>query len=78
VRDPEKLVEEDQLNGGRFTRPDERDWNVIRPYLETNELLFGINVESGLLRKGDLLLDWSQAYRKIEAVQLEALTMAKG
>jgi glutamate synthase domain-containing protein 1 len=78
VRDPEKLVEEDQLNGGRFTRPDQQDWNVIRPYLETNQLLFGINVESGLLRKGDLPLDWSQAYRKIEAVQLEALTMAKG
>jgi glutamate synthase domain-containing protein 1/glutamate synthase domain-containing protein 3 len=78
VRDPEKLVEEDQLNGGRFTRLDERDWNLIRPYLETNERLFGIKVEGGLLRKGELSLDWSRAYRKIEAVQLEALTMAKG
>jgi glutamate synthase domain-containing protein 3 len=78
LRDPEKLVEEDQLNGGRFRKPDQQDWNVIRPYLETNERLFGIKVESELLRRGDLPLDWSQAYRKIEAVPLEALTMAKG
>ena len=78
VRDPEQLVGEDQLNGGRFTKLGQRDWNVIRPYLETNERLFGIKVEDKLLRKGELPLDWSQAYRKIEAVQLEALTMAKG
>jgi len=78
VRDPERLVGEDQLNGGRFTMLGQRDWNVILPYLETNERLFGIKVEGELLRKRELPMDWSQAYRKIEAVQLEALTMAKG
>ena len=78
VRDPEQLVEEDQLNGGRFTKLTQQDWDVIRTYLETNERLFGIKVEGGLLRKAKLSLHWSEAYRKIEAVQLEALTMAKG
>jgi len=78
LRDPEQLVGEDQLNGGRYTKLDQRDWDVIRPYLEENERLFGIRVEEGLLRKGELHLDWSETYRKIEAVQLEALTMAEG
>jgi glutamate synthase domain-containing protein 1/glutamate synthase domain-containing protein 3 len=78
LRDPEQLVGEDQLNGGRFTKLGQRDWNVIRPYLEENERLFGIRVEDGLLRKCELPLDWSETYRKIEAVQLEALTMAEG
>jgi glutamate synthase domain-containing protein 1/glutamate synthase domain-containing protein 3 len=78
LRDPEQLVGEDQLNGGRLTKLGQRDWNVIRPYLEENERLFGIRVEDGLLRKGELPLDWSETYRKIEAVQLEALTMAEG
>jgi hypothetical protein len=60
-----------------YAKLDQRDWDVIRPYLE-NERLFGIRVEEGLPRKGELHLDWSETYRKIEAVQLEALSMAEG
>jgi glutamate synthase domain-containing protein 1/glutamate synthase domain-containing protein 3 len=77
LRDPEQLVGEDQLNGGRFTELDQRDWGVIRPYLEENERLFGIKISEGLLQKGESACDWSETYRKIEAVKLEALTMAE-
>jgi glutamate synthase domain-containing protein 3 len=75
LRDPRQRIGEDQLNGGKLTNLHERDWNLIQPYLEENERLFGIKLREGLLRKGELNLDWREAYRKIEAVQLEALTM---
>ena len=78
LRDPEQLVGEDQLNGGRFAKLDQRDWDVIRPYLEENERLFGIKIENGLPWKGKSSLDRSETYRKIGAVQLEALTVAEG
>jgi glutamate synthase domain-containing protein 1/glutamate synthase domain-containing protein 3 len=77
MRDPEHLVGKDQLNGGRFMELDQRDWGVIQPYLEENERLFGIRIAEGLLRKGESVSDWSEAYRKIEAVKLEALTTAE-
>ncbi len=73
LRDPERRVGEDQLNGGKFTTVSQRDWNVIQPYLKENERLFCIKLSHGLLRRGESRLEWSEAYRKIEAVQLEAL-----
>lgn len=77
LRDPEHRVTQDQLNGGRFAELDQRDWNLIRPYLEENQRQFGVRLDAGLLQKGDLRLGWDQAYRKIEAVQIQALTMAQ-
>jgi glutamate synthase domain-containing protein 3 len=74
VRDPEQRVGEDQLNGGRLTNLSQQDWNLIQPYLEENERLFGIRLREGLLREAESYLEWRRAYRKIEAVELEALT----
>jgi glutamate synthase domain-containing protein 1 len=45
VRDPESRLTEEQLNGGAFRDFIEDDWELIRPYLEENERLFGISVD---------------------------------
>ncbi|HEY7161483.1 MAG TPA: hypothetical protein VH815_09495, partial [Acidobacteriota bacterium] len=69
VRDPRKILDEDQLNGGRFEVLSKADWNLILPYLETNQQLFGIRVQQDLL--GDLPFD--QVYRKIIPAKTGAL-----
>jgi glutamate synthase domain-containing protein 3 len=45
VRDPRKRLVNEQLNGGQFASVTEADWNLILPYLEENERLFGISVD---------------------------------
>ena len=47
VRDPQRKVEESQLNGGKFAPFTAEDWKLILPYLQENERLFDITV--GLL-----------------------------
>jgi AcrR family transcriptional regulator len=39
-----RRLAEDQLNGGRIAELAPADWELIRPYLEENERLFGIKV----------------------------------
>ncbi len=74
MRDPEKKVGEDQLNGGRIEALADEDWKVIRPYLEENERLFGIPVE-GLLTHQGKKLEPAAAYRKIAPTKLRALVL---
>lgn len=69
VRDPLKILDEDQLNGGRFEICSKEDWNLILPYLEKNEQLFGIRTQQDLLRD----LPFDQVYRKITPVRTGAL-----
>jgi hypothetical protein len=52
------------LNGGEFAPLEERDWAVIRPYLEENEQLFGIPIPE-LLEVEGKVLPANQVYRKI-------------
>ena len=42
LRDPDKKVSSEQLNGGEFTGLSEKDWELILPYLQENERLFNI------------------------------------
>ncbi|MFH1122598.1 MAG: glutamate synthase, partial [Pseudomonadota bacterium] len=49
MRDPFRQIEEEQLNGGEIVALEERDWELILPYLQENERLFGISVERDLL-----------------------------
>ena len=42
VRDPQRKVTADQLNGGRFGKMTDKDWETILPYLQENERLFGV------------------------------------
>ena len=54
IRDPHHKVVERQLNGGVFCSLDDKDWRLIRRYLEENERLFGIPVEDLLTVDGEL------------------------
>lgn len=69
VRDPRKLLDEDQLNGGHFEVCSKDDWNLIHPYLEKNEELFGIRTQQDLLRG----LPFDEVYRKITPLRTGAL-----
>jgi glutamate synthase domain-containing protein 3 len=73
IRDPYRKVSSEQLNGGRLTDFTAKDWDLIQPYLEENQRLFGVSIETDLLTVEGRLLAPSRAYRKIEPITLEAL-----
>jgi glutamate synthase domain-containing protein 3 len=73
IRDPYRKVSSDQLNGGQLAEFASKDWDVILPYLQENERLFGISIEKDLLTVRDRRLDPSQVYRKIEPISLNEL-----
>ncbi len=50
VRDPHRTIDKEQLNGGEVYDLDEKDWELILPYLMENERLFGISIENDLLK----------------------------
>ena len=52
VRDPLKTLVDQQLNGGIIEACTKKDWELILPYLEENERLFGIRVSDLLVVKG--------------------------
>jgi glutamate synthase domain-containing protein 3 len=64
IRDPRRLVETDQLNGGMFADLTATDWNLIEPYLVENERLFGIKVED-LLTVDGMRKSPEEVYRKV-------------
>jgi glutamate synthase domain-containing protein 3 len=72
IRDPRHKVIERQLNGGVFSPLDDKDWRLIRPYLEENERLFGIRVEELLSVDGQRKTP-QEVYRKVSAVKLSVL-----
>jgi glutamate synthase domain-containing protein 1/glutamate synthase domain-containing protein 3 len=73
VRDPHQKLIDEQLNGGEFVDLSQEDWNLIKPYLETNQNLFGINIEKDLLTVNGELRPPDQVYRKVRAVKLAVL-----
>jgi glutamate synthase domain-containing protein 1/glutamate synthase domain-containing protein 3 len=72
IRDPHKKVVERQLNGGVFCPLTDKDWRLIRPYLEENERLFGVKVQELLTVDGDTRAP-QDVYRKVGAVKLSIL-----
>ena len=64
VRDPHRTLVEEQLNGGKFARLTDADWELILPHLEENERLFGITIEQLLTEKGRKRRP-AQVYRKV-------------
>jgi glutamate synthase domain-containing protein 1/glutamate synthase domain-containing protein 3 len=64
VRDPEDTLVEQQLNGGKFDRFNDQDWELILPLLEENERLFGIAVDELLTVSGERLTP-ARVYRKV-------------
>jgi hypothetical protein len=72
LRDPQKKLSDEQLNGGEFVGLVEKDWHLILPYLEENERLFGIKV-SDLLTVDGVKKGYSDVYRKVQVVKLAVL-----
>jgi len=68
VRDPQGKLTDDQLNGGEFAPLEEKDWQLIKPYLDENECLFGVSVDE--LLDGEAPTD---VYRKIIPQAVRAL-----
>lgn len=74
LRDPHRKVGPDQLNGGHLTTVENRDWDLLLPYLCENEKHFGIKIND-LLKIRENETDASKVYRKVEAVQLKELAI---
>ncbi len=72
VRDPHHTMVDQQLNGGKFTTLTPADSDLILPYLEENERLFGIKVEDLLTVDGRQGKP-EEVYRKVAPVALKAL-----
>ena len=49
ARDPHHMIDDQQLNGGEVVDLENKDWDLILPYLKENERLFGISIEKDLL-----------------------------
>jgi glutamate synthase domain-containing protein 1/glutamate synthase domain-containing protein 3 len=72
VRDPDKTLVDQQLNGGRFARLTNEDWALILPFLEENQSLFGIAIEQLLTVNGRQLKP-AQVYRKVVPGNIKAI-----
>ena len=72
IRDPRQQIVWQQLNGCGFYHMTDEDWDLILPYLQENERLFGIKVEELLMVDGRLLKP-SEVYRKVAPVKIAAL-----
>jgi hypothetical protein len=72
VRDPHKTLVEQQLNGGKFARLTDEDWELILPYLEENQKLFGIAIGQ-LLTVNGLKRKPAQVYRKVVPGNIKAI-----
>jgi hypothetical protein len=77
IRDPYQQVVEEQLNGGEIVSLSAADWNLILPYLQENERLFGISVEDDLLTVEGRRRAPDQVDRKVQAVKLAVLTQVE-
>jgi glutamate synthase domain-containing protein 3 len=72
LRDPHHKVDQEQLNGGEFAALNDKDWNLILPYLQENERLFEIKIDDLLTVDGQKR-EFSEVYRKVQVVKLAVL-----
>lgn len=73
VRDPHQSIVAEQLNGGQILPFTEKDWELILPYLQENERLFGIPIDE-LLTVNNRIRRPEEVYRTIGAVKLGVLS----
>lgn len=69
LRDPHGLSVDGQLNGGMFLPLTEEDWELMLPYLEENERLFGIAVNDLLTVDGHMFSP-EKVYRKVVPISV--------
>jgi len=65
LNDPYLTVSRAQLNGARFDPFLQEDWNVLEPYLRTNEELFRIHTRYDLLMVDGVLRWPKEVFRKV-------------
>lgn len=66
IRDPHQKIVAEQLNGGEIVPFSEKDWQLILPYLQENERLFGISIEGHLLTVDGQKQTPSQVFRTVQ------------
>ncbi|MFH1351782.1 MAG: glutamate synthase [Pseudomonadota bacterium] len=69
VRDPFKQIDDEQLNGGEIVPLGKKDWELILPYLQENERLFGISIENDLLKVNGRQMNPVEVYLKVRPKQ---------
>ena len=74
IRDPQQKIVPEQLNGGELLPFSEADWELIRPYLEENERLFGISIEDHLLTVDGRKHQPAEVYRTVRPAKQTILT----
>jgi glutamate synthase domain-containing protein 1/glutamate synthase domain-containing protein 3 len=74
VRDPGRRLVDQQLNGGKFTKLTAADWELILPFLEENQKLFGITVEQLLTVNGQKFKP-CRVYRKVVPGNIKAIAL---
>ena len=74
VRDPHHQIIPEQLNGGELASFSDRDWELIRPYLEENERLFGISIEDHLLTVDGQIRTPGAVYRTVQPLKKTIIT----
>lgn len=72
LRDPDRRVGADQLNGGEFGAFRDEHWERVRPMLEENERLFGIRLADLLTVRGEVRSP-SEVYRVVQPAGHKAL-----
>jgi len=77
VRDPHERLAKEQLNGGEFSPLTEKDWQLILPYFQENERIFGISLEDDLLTVNGEKRKPERVYRKIRAIRLSVLAASQ-
>ena len=76
VRDPHKLLVEEQLNGGAFAGLSPEDWRIILPFLKENERLFNVSIDNDLLTVDGVKKSPNEVYRKIFPLKVRELAKA--
>jgi glutamate synthase domain-containing protein 3 len=76
VRDPHKICVEGQLNGGMYLPLTEEDWELILPFLEENERLFNIKIDTLLTVDGKRLSPL-EVYRKVVPIKVGEAILKK-
>jgi glutamate synthase domain-containing protein 1/glutamate synthase domain-containing protein 3 len=76
IHDPHEYIVEQQLNGGMLLPLTKEDWDLILPYLEENERLFGIKIEALLTIDGERK-NPAKVYRKVVPIKAEATDSEK-
>jgi glutamate synthase domain-containing protein 1/glutamate synthase domain-containing protein 3 len=73
IRDPQQKIVAEQLNGGAIYPFTDQDWQLILPYLQENERLFGISIEDHLLTVGGTIRPPSEVFRTVRPAKATVL-----